>query len=69
MSLSKTFPSSFFSYFLGMIPVTALFEHLKANLQADTLGSMAVVEHWLEREIYQWVHHEGSIYGLGTINI
>ena len=20
-----------------------------------------VVEHWLEREIAQWVHHEGSI--------
>ena len=22
-----------------------------------------VVEHWLEREIAQWVHHEGSIHG------
>ena len=22
---------------------------------------MPVVEHWLEREIAQWVHHEGSI--------
>ena len=22
-----------------------------------------VVEHWLEREIAQWVHHEGSIRG------
>ena len=44
-----------------MIPITALFEHLKAKLQVDTLGSMAVIEHWLEREISQWVHHEGSI--------
>ena len=22
---------------------------------------MPVVEHWLEQEIVQWVHHEGSI--------
>ena len=22
----------------------------------------SVVEHWLEREIAQWVHHEGTLY-------
>ena len=29
---------------------------------ADTMAFVILVmEHWLEREIAQWVHHEGSI--------
>ena len=28
---------------------------------AHTTAFMPVVEHWLEQEIAQWVHHEGSI--------
>ena len=27
----------------------------------NTIFVTLVVEHWLEREIVQWVHHEGSI--------
>ena len=26
-----------------------------------------VVEHWLEREIAQWIHHEGVYYGASDI--
>ena len=29
----------------------------------------SVVEHWLEREIAQWVHHKGSNGGLGPEQI
>ena len=36
--------------------------HHPADRIAYTTPFVApVVEHWLEREITQWVHHEGSI--------
>ena len=35
---------------------------LPAERLAHTMTFVTpVVEHWLEREIAQWVHHEGSI--------
>ena len=37
-----------------------LFMHHPTDRIAHTLFT-PVVEHWLEREIAQWVHHEGSI--------
>ena len=29
----------------------------------DRIVHTPVMEHWLEQEIAQWVHHEGSIQG------
>ena len=34
-----------------------------SHIQDCTACITPVVEHWLEREIAQWVHHKGSIYG------
>ena len=33
----------------------------KDRISHSTAFVTPVVEHWLEREIAQWVHHEGSI--------
>ena len=46
-------PISNFFYFVFIIPTDRI-THTTAFLTP-------VVEHWLEREIGQWVHHEGSI--------
>ena len=36
--------------------------HHPTDKTADTVTFVTpAVEHWLEREIAQWVHHEGSI--------
>ena len=35
--------------------------HLTDRIAHTTAFVTPVVEHWLEREIAQWVHHEGSI--------
>ena len=35
--------------------------HHPTDRIAHTAFVTPVVEHWLEREIAQWVHHEGSI--------
>ena len=35
--------------------------HPKDRITHTTVFVTPVVEHWLEREIAQWVHHEGSI--------
>ena len=35
--------------------------HPTDRIEHTTAFVTPVVEHWLEREIAQWVHHEGSI--------
>ena len=35
--------------------------HRQDNTYQDLWYTSPVMEHWLEREIAQWVHHEGSI--------
>ena len=35
--------------------------HHTDRIAHNTAFVMPVMEHWLEREIVQWVHHEGSI--------
>ena len=35
--------------------------HHTYSIAHTTAFITPVVEHWLEREIAQWVHHEGSI--------
>ena len=35
--------------------------HLTDRVSHTTAFVTPVVEHWLEREMLQWVHHEGSI--------
>ena len=35
--------------------------HPTDSIAHTTAFVTPVVEHWLEREIAQWVHHEGSI--------
>ena len=35
--------------------------HPKDRITHTTAFVTPVVEHWLEREIAQWVHHEGSV--------
>ena len=35
--------------------------HPTDRITHNTAFVTPVVEHWLEREIAQWVHHEGSI--------
>ena len=35
--------------------------HPTDRITHTTAFVTTVVEHWLEREIAQWVHHEGSI--------
>ena len=35
--------------------------HPTDRIAHSTVFVTPVVEHWLEREIAQWVHHEGSI--------
>ena len=35
--------------------------HVQDKIAHTTAVVTPVVEHWLEREIAQWVHHEGSI--------
>ena len=36
--------------------------HHPTDMITHTMGfATPVVEHWLEREIDQWVHHEGLI--------
>ena len=35
--------------------------YASSHRQNNTAFVTLVVEHWLEREIAQWVHHEGSI--------
>ena len=36
--------------------------YLPVHIHTTTFG-VRVMEHWLEQEIAQWVHHEGSIHG------
>ena len=36
-------------------------QHTNGKITHTTAFVTPVVEHWLEREIAQWVHHEGSI--------
>ena len=38
-----------------------LYAHPTYRIAHTTAFVKPVVEHWLEREIVQWVHHEGSI--------
>ena len=49
------FPISSKGYFIYIIPQTGY------HIPHTTAFVTPVVEHWLEREIAQWVHHEGSI--------
>ena len=35
--------------------------HPTDRIAHTTAFATQLVEHWLEREIGQWVHHEGSI--------
>ena len=46
------FPISSNGYFICRLP---------SHRQDTTVFVTSVVEHWLEREIAEWVHHEGSI--------
>ena len=36
-------------------------DHLTDKIAHAMTFDTPVVKHWLEREIAQWVHHEGSI--------
>ena len=38
-----------------------LYDHPTDRIAHTTAFVIPVVEHWLEREISQWVHQEGSI--------
>ena len=35
--------------------------HPRDRIAQTMAFATPIVEHWLEREIAQWVHHEGSI--------
>ena len=42
--------------------------HPTDRMSHSTAFVILVVDHWLEREIAQWVHHEGSIILLKHLN-
>ena len=46
-----------------LFPINSFFymHHPTDRISHTTAFVTPVVEHWLEREIAQWVHHEGSI--------
>ena len=47
------------------LPPHRLLSYASSHRQDNTYTTFVtpVVEHWLEREIAQWVHHEGSMRG------
>ena len=42
--------------------------HPTKRIAHTTAFITPVVEHWLEHEIAQWVHHEGSVYRIKQRN-
>ena len=45
----------------NLLPPHGLLFPISSKITHTTAFVTPVVEHWLEREIAQWVHHEGSI--------
>ena len=45
----------------NLLPPHGLLFPISSKITHTTAFVTPVVEHWLEREIFQWVHHEGSI--------
>ena len=54
-------PNTFYLQLYGVIVRHMLKDH--SDNERGNPFVTPVVEHWLEREIAQWVHHEGSIHG------
>ena len=44
-----------------LFPISNNVKYPTDRIAHTTAFVTPVVEHWLEREIAQWVHHEGSI--------
>ena len=44
-----------------LFPISSKGSFIYTRITLTTACVTPVVEHWLEQEIVQWVHHEGSI--------